>query len=1028
MATTDQQAGTGWDEIDLADRTLVRAGEEWNSELYRIATSQFDKAADVLDLGQKARVRLREPRRCLTVNFPVRMDDGSVRNFTGYRVQHTLTMGPTKGGIRYAPGVSLGECAALAAWMTWKCALLGLPYGGAKGGVRCDPNRLSVDEIERITRRYASELIPIIGPDRDIPAPDMATGEREMAWFMDTYSQQVGHPVPEIVTGKPLVLGGTEARRPATGLGVVYVAEAVCERIGRPLRDQSVVIQGFGNVGAVAAGELHAIGAKVLAVSDHNGGIHADTGLDIPAVIKWVAEHRTLEGCPLGSPVGRAEVLEVPCDMLIPAALERQITTDNAARIDTKVIVEAANGPTTPEAEDLLAARGILIVPDVLANAGGVTVSYFEWVQDQQKFMWDLIEIQERLRRLLRAAFGRVVDAAERHDVDWRTAALSVAVARVAEAARLRAIYPLSPSRRGLKFESFASGKFDYSVMARIDAQVPGGAADPRSMTRMTATVHALRSRLPRGGELPHEEWDRRHRALTRVLWIIAFGFAVASLALGYPLFHTALHVVPLTVVAIISGQDRWPRMVRSLACSFGLLTTAALGVHLAGGRIEAHFSFFVLVVLLTLYEDWTVFVMAVGYVLVHHGLLGMVQPHEVFHDADQFNHPWTWAAIHALFVAATSIAGIVAWRLNEDVRRRMRAVQDELAAVAATDALTGLGNRRRLIVDLEACIQHGDTTLTLFDLDGFKAYNDTFGHPAGDALLERLGQRLAAAVAGLGCAYRLGGDEFCVLLEASAVRRCSPSPLRPSASAARHSRSAPRSEPSTSDRRGCQRRGGAPARRQPHVRPEEQRAGLGRQAEQGRAAARARRAPPRPGRPPRRRRRDRRRRGPHAGVDEDEMETIRQAAELHDIGKVAIPDAILTSPARSTRASGRSCAATRSSASGSSPPRRPWPRSPASCAPATSAGTARATPTASRATDIPLGARIIAVCDAFDAMVTDRPYSAARNFGEAVDELRPLRRHAVRPRRRAGVRRPPQAACHGARVRGQLRGVDAAG
>ncbi|MDX6666496.1 MAG: glutamate dehydrogenase [Solirubrobacteraceae bacterium] len=442
MTTTDQQAGTGWDEIDLADRTLVRAGEEWNSELYRIATSQFDKAAAVLDLGQEARARLREPRRTLTVNFPVRMDDGSVRNFTGYRVQHTLTMGPTKGGIRYAPGVSEGECAALAAWMTWKCALLGLPYGGAKGGVRCDPHLLSVDEIERITRRFASELIPIIGPDRDIPAPDMGTGEREMAWFYDTYSQLMGHAVPEIVTGKPPVLGGTEARRPATGLGVVYVAEAVCERLGTPLRDQRVAIQGFGNVGAVAASELYAIGAKVVAISDHSGGIHADAGIDIPAAVEWMTKHRSFEGCPLGSAVGRAEVLEVPCDMLIPAALERQITATNASRIDAKIIVEAANGPTTPEAEDLLAARGVLIVPDVLANAGGVTVSYFEWVQDQQKFMWDIIEIQERLRRLLRAAFGRVVEAAEHHDVDWRTAALSVAIARVAEAARLRAIYP----------------------------------------------------------------------------------------------------------------------------------------------------------------------------------------------------------------------------------------------------------------------------------------------------------------------------------------------------------------------------------------------------------------------------------------------------------------------------------------------------------------------------------------------------------------------------------------------------------
>src|SRR4051794_31906746 len=350
MTIGDQQAGTGWDEIDLADRNLVRGGAEWSSELYRIATAQFDKAADLLDLDQEARARLREPRRCLTVNFPVRMDDGSVCNFTGYRVQHTLTMGPTKGGIRFAPGVSEGECAALAAWMTWKCSLLGLPYGGAKGGVRCDPNVLSAEEIERITRRFASELIPIIGADKDIPAPDMGTGEREMAWFYDTYSQSVGHAVPEIVTGKPPVLGGTEARRPATGLGVVYVAEAVSERLGKPLREQSIVVQGFGNVGRTAALELDAIGAKVVAVSDHTGGIVDDNGLDVGKIAAWVDEHRFLDGCPLGSPVGRSEVLEVPCDILIPAALERQITNENVSRIDTALVVEAANGPTTPEA------------------------------------------------------------------------------------------------------------------------------------------------------------------------------------------------------------------------------------------------------------------------------------------------------------------------------------------------------------------------------------------------------------------------------------------------------------------------------------------------------------------------------------------------------------------------------------------------------------------------------------------------------------------------------------------------------
>ena len=433
---------TGWDEIDLADKQLVKAGEEWHSELYRIATSQFLRCADVLDLDQESRERLIEPRRSLIVVFPVRMDDGSVRSFTGYRVQHTLTMGPTKGGIRYAPGVSLGECAALAMWMTWKCSLLGLPYGGAKGGVRCDTNELSDNEIEHITRRYASELIPVIGPDRDIPAPDMATGEREMAWFYDTYSQAMGHSVPEIVTGKPAVLGGTEARRPATGLGVVYVTQAVLEHLDWELRDQRFVVQGFGNVGSVAALELHHLGAKVVGISDHTCGLVDENGLDVPAIADWVAEHRFLEGCPIGRKVGRVEILETPCDVLIPAAIERQITSENAGKLDCKLIVEAANGPTTPEAESILDERGIRIVPDILANAGGVTVSYFEWVQDQQKYTWEVAQIKDRLRMQLRTATQKVANAAEEMDLDWRTAAMTVAVKRVAAAAKLRAIYP----------------------------------------------------------------------------------------------------------------------------------------------------------------------------------------------------------------------------------------------------------------------------------------------------------------------------------------------------------------------------------------------------------------------------------------------------------------------------------------------------------------------------------------------------------------------------------------------------------
>jgi glutamate dehydrogenase (NAD(P)+) len=420
----------------------VAPGREWGSELYRIATDQFGRASDMLKLDPEFSARLGDPRRSLVVNFPVRMDSGEVRSLTGYRVQHTLTMGPTKGGFRYGPDVSLGECAALAMWMTWKCALLGLPYGGAKGGVRCTPSEYSVGELERLTRRYAAELISIVGPEKDIPAPDMATGEREMAWFMDTYSQQVGYTVPGVVTGKPIVLGGTVGRREATGLGVVYVLEAVCDRIALPLRESRVAIQGFGNVGGVAARELHAIGAKVVAVSDQSGGLVSPDGLDIRAISAWVDEHGLLIGCPLGEHVGPADVLEVPCEIVMPAALERQITAENAGRLRCELVIEAANGPTTPEAETILRDRGILVVPDVLANAGGVTVSYFEWVQDQQRYSWDEIDVQERLRRQLRAAFGRVTDAAERHGCDWRMAALSVAIERVSQAARLRGIYP----------------------------------------------------------------------------------------------------------------------------------------------------------------------------------------------------------------------------------------------------------------------------------------------------------------------------------------------------------------------------------------------------------------------------------------------------------------------------------------------------------------------------------------------------------------------------------------------------------
>jgi len=441
--TDDRRGSGGWHDLAVGDGERVMPGAEWHSELHRIAVGQFERAADLLDLAPDLRVRLLEPRRALVVNFPVRLDDGRVVSMTGYRVQHTLTMGPTKGGIRYAPGVSLGECAALAMWMTFKCALLGLPFGGAKGGVRCDPNRLSAGELERITRRFAAELIPIVGPDRDIPAPDMATGEREMAWFMDTYSQQVGHTVQEVVTGKPVVLGGTAGRSTATGLGVVFCLEMIAERLGWEVAGQRVAIQGFGNVGAVIARELHVRGARVVAVSDISGGLVDQRGIDVPALLAWYIEGgRFMRDFHAGEHVGAQEVLETECDILIPAALERQIDAANAPRLDCRLVVEAANGPTTPEADLILAERKIPVVPDVLANAGGVTVSYFEWVQDQQKYFWEADDVAARLRRQLELGLERMVNASQRLGVDWRTGALTVAVERVAEAATLRAVYP----------------------------------------------------------------------------------------------------------------------------------------------------------------------------------------------------------------------------------------------------------------------------------------------------------------------------------------------------------------------------------------------------------------------------------------------------------------------------------------------------------------------------------------------------------------------------------------------------------
>jgi glutamate dehydrogenase (NAD(P)+) len=420
----------------------VLVGTAEDSHLYEVASAQLDRAAEVIHLDPDQYTRLIEPRRSLVVSLPVRMDSGELVNFTGFRVQHTLTMGPTKGGLRFAPDLSLDQCAALAMLMTWKCALLALPYGGAKGGVRCDPAQLSSGEMERIMRRYAAEIDPIVGPDQDIPAPDLGTGEREMAWFYDTYSQAAGHAVPACVTGKPLALGGTPGRQAATGLGVVFTLEAALEREGRSLAGQRVAIQGFGNVGAVVAAELHARGARVVAVSDIEGAIAAPAGIDVPALATWAREQGTVAGYPGATEIGRESLLEVECEILVPAARERQISEENAPRLRCRLVAEAANGPTTPAADEILAERGIALLPDVLTSGGGVTVSYFEWVQGHQKYVWTSEEIRSRLRSQLRDAHARVAEASERLGADLRTAALCLAVQRVGEAAQLRAVFP----------------------------------------------------------------------------------------------------------------------------------------------------------------------------------------------------------------------------------------------------------------------------------------------------------------------------------------------------------------------------------------------------------------------------------------------------------------------------------------------------------------------------------------------------------------------------------------------------------
>jgi len=417
--------------------------EIYDHPTFRMACQQFDLVADRLQIPESERGRIKYPKRSMTVALPIHCDDGTVRVFAGYRVQHHLTLGPTKGGLRYHPDVTVGEVAALAMWMSWKCALTGLPYGGAKGGIACDPTRMSGGELERLTRRFTQEMIPFIGPQVDVMAPDLGTNEQVMAWIMDTYSVYSGYTVPSIVTGKPVNLGGSLGRREATGRGVAYLVNRASDTIGLDMAKTTAVVQGYGNVGSIAALSLARYGAKVIAVSDVNGGIYNAKGLDLWALEKYVAANKTIARFPESEPITNEQLLLTPCDILVPAALERQITGANAAKIKCRILAEAANGPTTPEADEILSQRPeIFVIPDVLCNAGGVVVSYFEWVQDLQSFFWGETEVVDKLFRILETAYTQVLGSARKEKIPMRLAALCLGIKRVQEAKRIRGLFP----------------------------------------------------------------------------------------------------------------------------------------------------------------------------------------------------------------------------------------------------------------------------------------------------------------------------------------------------------------------------------------------------------------------------------------------------------------------------------------------------------------------------------------------------------------------------------------------------------
>jgi len=416
--------------------------EEKRESLWTMAQQQLDRVASIMHLDPRIHTLLRHCKRVMEVSVPVKMDDGSLRVFIGWRVHHNLARGPAKGGIRYSPTLTLDEVKGLAMLMTWKCAVVDIPYGGAKGGVVCNPAELSDGELERLTRRYTSELILLLGPEKDIPAPDLGTDERIMAWMMDTYSMNLGYSVPGVVTGKPVNIGGSRGRREAPGRSVAICVEEAAARLGINLEGARVALQGFGKVGSVVALLLHAIGCKIVAISDVKGGIYNPHGLNPVKLLSHKRRTKTVSDYEDGDYITNEELLELPCEILIPAAVEGVITAQNADKVKAKLLVEAANGPVTPEADAILRDKGVFIVPDILANAGGVVVSYFEWVQDIQQFFWTEQEVNERLRQVIRRAFGEVWGIMQERSVDMRTAAYILAVSRVAEAISMRGIYP----------------------------------------------------------------------------------------------------------------------------------------------------------------------------------------------------------------------------------------------------------------------------------------------------------------------------------------------------------------------------------------------------------------------------------------------------------------------------------------------------------------------------------------------------------------------------------------------------------